>query len=646
VGVSIKMLNVLITIGILGSVGNSEPLLPGQPGGPWNTEEIDIVRQKVIRMMDCQFEAVINGTDGLGCWAIEGLPEELRLDKEDDLGQYTQNINKTINPDAGPESVWDNQKEGQNNFKDKRNKFNQRGPRHSRLIQLAFHDCLRYEDGTGGCDGCINWSSMGYYAPNAIQTDDQPELLHAFPKVQHTNNNKLQMSARALELIYTVQDWPPGAPTLETSLKNSGKSRADLWQFAGNVALEFAINVTNSNCDDYDNDFNNLERQLRAIEGAENCHIKTAKPLPFRWGRTDCIPDSETKWTPYDFEGTKTEKHSNAYGTGTQVVKNLKADFDFTAAESISLMALHGIALFGSNAEEAMKYKWIGGSQKPFRSVAKDNQDGGSFSNIYFKILNGKVYDAMSKGDNKLFVGDINGDPINGTAWRLHCHKAWNSSATEIRGDFTGPCHFKASHLGCKRPDDNPDMELRETCFKLINGNWKKLNGIKGCKTAERFERDGMSFQRGGPLKYQNKTIPCMNQHQAFAMPYEVGFVIDFDIDEELIPKGCGQLDEKWCNNQPGCSEGNTDNADNVGNFQYPNPAAIYPGIPGVNGAPACERNSYAPEDEALADIVARFADNAKEWQSTFFNAWEKLQMNGYNVEDLTIAPENGNLQA
>ena len=51
---------------------------------------------------------------------------------------------------------------------------------------------------------------MGYYAPNAIQTDDKPWLMHAFPKVQHTNNNKLQMSARALELIYTVHDWPPG----------------------------------------------------------------------------------------------------------------------------------------------------------------------------------------------------------------------------------------------------------------------------------------------------------------------------------------------------------------------------------------------------------------------------------------------------
>ena len=27
---------------------------------------------QVIRMMDCQFEAVIHGKEGLGCWAIEG----------------------------------------------------------------------------------------------------------------------------------------------------------------------------------------------------------------------------------------------------------------------------------------------------------------------------------------------------------------------------------------------------------------------------------------------------------------------------------------------------------------------------------------------------------------------------------------------
>ena len=68
------------------------------------------------------------------------------------------------------------------------------------------------------------------------------------PRAAKTNNNKLELTARSLELIYTVADWPPGAPVLPVSLKESGKSRADLWQFAGNVGLEHAIGKTNDNC--------------------------------------------------------------------------------------------------------------------------------------------------------------------------------------------------------------------------------------------------------------------------------------------------------------------------------------------------------------------------------------------------------------
>ena len=45
------MFYIFITIGFLGSIGNSKPLLAGQPGGPWNTEEIDIVRQKVLQYL-------------------------------------------------------------------------------------------------------------------------------------------------------------------------------------------------------------------------------------------------------------------------------------------------------------------------------------------------------------------------------------------------------------------------------------------------------------------------------------------------------------------------------------------------------------------------------------------------------------------
>ena len=56
--------------------------------------------------------------------------------------------------------------------------------------------------------------------------------------------------------------------------------------------------------------------------------------------------------------------------------------------------------------------------------------------------------------------------------------------------------------------------------------------------------------------------------------------------------------------------------------------------------------NEYAPEGEGLADIVALFADDHDIWQDTFFTAWEKLLMNGYSANKLTVAPANGNLQA
>ena len=76
------------------------------------------------------------------------------------------------------------------------------------------------------------------------------------------------MVARSLELIYTVADWPRGARALSQSLKDLGKSRADLWQFAGNIALELAANLTNPNCEiPMSIEFPSLEQQITAQEG-------------------------------------------------------------------------------------------------------------------------------------------------------------------------------------------------------------------------------------------------------------------------------------------------------------------------------------------------------------------------------------------
>merc|ERR1739844_143711 len=47
---------------------------------------------------------------------------------------------------------------------------------------------------------------------------------------------------------------------------------------------------------------------------------------------------------------------------------------------------------------------------------------------------------------------------------------------------------------------------------------------------------------------------------------------------------------------------------------------------------------------EATADIVRLFAEDHEAWQESFFNAWEKMQLNGYYPWELTQASDNGHL--
>ena len=86
-----------------------------------------------------------------------------------------------------------------------------------KLLRLAFHDCVKYEDGSGGCDGCLNWSGVGVYYQDA-----PGEQL--YEDVRFTDNNGLRPTVEVLEAVYTVPDFPPSSPVLSRSLKESGNS--------------------------------------------------------------------------------------------------------------------------------------------------------------------------------------------------------------------------------------------------------------------------------------------------------------------------------------------------------------------------------------------------------------------------------------
>ena len=140
----------------------------------------------------------------------------------------------------------------------------------SKVLRLSFHDCLKYSDGTGGCDGCLDWKGVGKYY------EDAPgEQL--YEDVRLTDNNGLRPTVEVLEAVYTVADFPPGAPVLARSLPDSGKSRADLWSLAAIVAVEWGVETNNIKCDDSD-----AVRGCHHLQGEPGCHVLLNRSIPFR----------------------------------------------------------------------------------------------------------------------------------------------------------------------------------------------------------------------------------------------------------------------------------------------------------------------------------------------------------------------------
>merc|ERR1711899_316653 len=324
--------------------------VPGTPGGPWTDEEVLIVKEKVRYMID------------------EANAETLYRDTE----RFPQIVNEVWGniwaPDDPSTFTWKNKTYWRSDM--------MLAPTTRKLIQLAFHDCLKNVDSEGnhfgGCDGCLNWEGMDFMndipGGNLGSTRIWAPSYRAEPIKYKTDNNKLSTTAMALELVYTDPTWPPGVRELSSSLQSTGKSRADLWQLAANTALEIEMTKANWGCTNP----STYQLMVAALEGKEKCLWKLQQPVPFQYGRVDCVKDESKAATEFPFEATNQESHSNPFGQGSSVLKDLKRDFDMPARQSIALMAVHAMPPLVHNKILEVRYRWGG---NPF------------ISNNYFKTL-------------------------------------------------------------------------------------------------------------------------------------------------------------------------------------------------------------------------------------------------------------------
>ena len=62
------------------------------------------------------------------------------------------------------------------------------------------------------------------------------------------------------------------------------------------------------------------------LEGKEKCLWKLQEPVPFQYGRIDCVRDIRRAATKFPFEATNKESHSNPWDEGSHVLEHLNRD--------------------------------------------------------------------------------------------------------------------------------------------------------------------------------------------------------------------------------------------------------------------------------------------------------------------------------
>ena len=450
-----------------------------------------------------------------------------------------------------------------------------------RILRLGFHDCLKYTDGTGGCDGCLNWKGMN--------VDHRPieDKGKAKPNIDSTDNNGLSWPLIQLEKVYKDVDYPDGAPSLGQSLYDSGKSRADLWAFAAIVAVEYGIETTNLACDNMRD-----ERILKPScihDSGSDCKIQLQRDFVFQYGRTDCTAHHPTR----TYIATKSEVHANPVANGEVTVNFFRDYFGFTGRETVAIMGAH---TFGKlhNHISIFKYEWTS------RGI-------NLFNNDYYRGITGQPrWMIDDPGCRK--VGDAFGNKPE-TMWVAHSRKL-----TE-RG---GPVFWVHRNHACPSLyNSRPLGVFEQKCVdEAAPGMQCRADPPAGGSQPRTVIQDD------GDVNTGCERFKAILVHDNVALNSDMGLYREFEVSDGII-HGC-----------PGLEHFNDSMASDARE-------AIWSKLPGQGLAqPLCQkqRREEPAGSTPMYQIMEEYANDQTAWINDFVPALEKMLANGYST--LTDAPD------
>jgi hypothetical protein len=467
-------------------------------------------------------------------------------------------------------------------------------PKH---LRLGFHDCIKYADGTGGCDGCLNWKGMDVKLAIAAHARN-------LSVEDGGGNNGLGDTVRSLEQIYLEANFPHGAPALSASPMELGWSRADLWAFSSMIAVEFGVMVNNLKCEEIDNtnDPNHpffwTMRGCAHHQGDPGCKVNIERPFQFHTGRSDCTEhDAE-----FPYKATKEEKHPSAQDAGRKTIEYFQTEFpDLTGRDIVALMGAH-----------TMGQPHIHISQIPYQWTSKG---GRMFNNDYYRNI---------VGEDRWF---FKAEPHN------QCEKIGNAFGEKPKAQWLAHTRMTSENGGpvfwIHRNHVCPACQLEEALegMPLALMDWEKdccHNKPEG--TFCRPDRESADME-DDDLNTGCERMRFISGADEIAINAEMGLYKQFEVDDDGVIYGCRGL-EIFNTTMRGTKA-----------------RTVWSVPPGEWGPyePECEKQTIqhpAGSGEPLYSIFEEFASNQQNFVRDFVIALEKMSANGY-PEGLTLAPDH-----
>jgi hypothetical protein len=469
-------------------------------------------------------------------------------------------------------------------------------PTAPKFVRLSFHDCLKYNDTSGmGCDGCISMDGVGlrYSTANSFAYDADTTLTN--------HNNALRPTLEVLEGIYTNADFPKIAGVqMATSLRCSGKSRADLWSLAAIAGVEWGVDANNLYCDAAESAQDAVGTPtVQSLVGKscqyglkddweqeDYCKTTLSTNLQFYTGRKDCVTDSSIAL--YYADSSKHEVGPDPEADGERTYSWFEQNFGLGKRETAALMGAHTFGRI-TWSHSLYRYGWTS------RNMLLWN-------NQYYRAMTLKpdyIYDSSTwcprRGDAFGSKGDVILTPV-----------AWLDEADG------GAVQWLTERYSCIDCDDSSNTD-NECCIDVPEG--QQCNADNGRTSSSNEDDDKYS----GCEQY--RLISGIDETM---LQSDLGIYLNFTTDDHGTPTGCSGVDgsfeeygfypENWVNRKKRKMRGSE---------------------------PTCPFNFAAdPGDSPVNGIIDSYAEDPAAWMADFVPAYEKMMSNGYGTSELVAAPE------